>query len=238
MTTQKPVVLVGISGCSSSGKTTIAKLIATLVDNVVLIHEDDFYKHDDDVPINEKYQIKDWDSVEALDFPLFREELAQIKHTGQISTNLIHNNNVDDISKFQIDDEFISELRKMFKDITDKMQLVLVDGFMLYNDDIIRSKFDLKILIRAPYDQLKKRRNARNGYQTLDSFWVDPPYYFDEFVYKSYSSTHGKLFLNNDVESEIDQERASDIKDFINCDDTPIHDTLQWVTKQIYDFCL
>lgn len=238
MSSQKPVVLIGISGCSSSGKTTVAKLIATLAQDTVLIHQDDFYKHDEDIPVNEKYQIQDWDCIESLDIPLFRKELTQIKETGSISTNLIHMDNVDDISKFNLDKELIERLRTMFKEITDRVRLILVDGFMLYNDDITRSKFDLKILIRAPYEQLKKRRNDRNGYQTLDSFWVDPPYYFDEFVYKSYASSHGKFFLNNDVEGVIDQEKASDIKDFMNCDDTPISVTLDWVTRQIYNYCL
>lgn len=108
---------------------------------------------------------------------------------------------------------------------------------MLYNNPKIRSKFDLKFLIRAPYKELKARRNARNGYQTLDSFWVDPPYYFDEFVYKSYKESHCQLFINNDVEGKLDPERASDISDFMNSDDVSIEETLEWVCHNVVTFC-
>lgn len=237
MTTDKRVVLIGLSGCSSTGKTTIAKLTAELIKQGTLIHEDDFYKHDDEVPIDPKRNIANWDSPDALDFPLFRKELDHIHSTGDIKTELIHNNNVDDLKKFEISPEIVEQLKEKYSTIDSTFKIVLVDGFMLFNDPEVRSKLDIKILIRAPYTQLKQRRAARSGYQTLDSFWVDPPYYFDEFVYKSYADTHGPLFLNNDVEGHLDPVKASDIKDFMNSDEVPIEQTLQWVCDTIVDVC-
>ncbi|KAK5781716.1 hypothetical protein RI543_000902 [Arxiozyma heterogenica] len=237
MTRNKKVVLVGLSGCSSSGKTTIAKLTSNLIDRSILIHEDDFFKHDDQIPINPKYNIANWDSPEALDLSLFSKELDHIRETGQTKTELIHNNNVDDLDKFQINPSILDQIRLKYSNIDSNLRIVIADGFMLFNDDDIRSKFDIKLLIRAPYEQLKKRRAARNGYQTLDSFWVDPPYYFDEFVYKSYSDTHGPLFINNDVEGQLDPIRSSDIKDFMNSDDVSIDNTLEWVCNQIVASC-
>lgn len=231
------VILIGLSGCSSSGKTTIAKLTSELIEQSTLIHEDDFYKHDDQVPKDPKYNISNWDSPEALDFPLFRKELKHIHSTGDIKTELIHNNNVDDLTKFKIDSEILSRLKLKYSKISPQFKIVIVDGFMLFNDDDTRSQLDIKILIRAPYEQLKRRRAARAGYQTLDSFWVDPPYYFDEFVYKSYTETHAPLFIDNDVEGSLDPQRASDIQDFMNSDDVPVERTLQWVCDTIVDSC-
>lgn len=40
---QKAVVI-GISGCSSSGKTTLARLLRDIFPNTFILHEDDFYK--------------------------------------------------------------------------------------------------------------------------------------------------------------------------------------------------
>lgn len=239
MTDDKKVILIGLSGCSSSGKTTIAKLTSTLIPGCTLIHEDDFYKHDNLVPIDANYGIQNWDSPEALDFPLFRKELDHIRSSGgEISAKLIHNNNVDDLSKFNISQDTLNHLRNKYNTLEDRgVKIVIVDGFMLFNDNEVRSKFDIKILIRSPYQQLKQRRAARNGYQTLDSFWVDPPYYFDEFVYKSYSETHGPLFIDKDVEGKLDPVRSVDINDFMNSDEVAIEDTLEWVCNTILDSC-
>ena len=237
MSQNQRIILIGLSGCSSSGKTTIAKLTSNLIDKSVLIHEDDFFKHDDQIPIDPKYNIANWDSPAALDLSLFNNELDHIRETGQIKTELIHNNNVDNLEKFQIDPSILDKLKQKYSTIDPNLKIVLVDGFMLFNNNDIRSKFDIKILIRAPYEQLKKRRAARSGYQTLDSFWIDPPYYFDEFVYKSYSETHSALFINNDVEGQLNPVNSFDINDFMNSDDVPIEKTLEWVCNIIVSSC-
>jgi nicotinamide/nicotinate riboside kinase len=39
-------VVVGISGCSSSGKTTLARLLRDIFPSAFILHEDDFYKTD------------------------------------------------------------------------------------------------------------------------------------------------------------------------------------------------
>lgn len=237
--TSKKVILVALSGCSSSGKTTIAKLTASLFTKATLIHEDDFYKHDNEVPVDAKYNIQNWDSPEALDFKLFGKELDVIKQTGKIATKLIHNNNVDDpFTKFHIDRQVWDELKAKYNSINDdKYEVVIVDGFMIFNNTEISKKFDLKILVRAPYEVLKKRRASRKGYQTLDSFWVDPPYYFDEFVYESYRANHAQLFVNGDVEGLLDPRKSKNIKEFINDDDTPIAKPLSWVCQEILKLC-
>lgn len=37
-------VIVGLSGCSSSGKTTLARLLRDIFPNTFILHEDDFYR--------------------------------------------------------------------------------------------------------------------------------------------------------------------------------------------------
>jgi pantothenate kinase-related protein Tda10 len=41
---QNKAIIVGISGCSSSGKTTLARLLRDIFPNTFILHEDDFYK--------------------------------------------------------------------------------------------------------------------------------------------------------------------------------------------------
>jgi nicotinamide/nicotinate riboside kinase len=42
----RKAVIVGISGCSSSGKTTLSRLLRDIFPNTMILHEDDFYKTD------------------------------------------------------------------------------------------------------------------------------------------------------------------------------------------------
>ncbi|KAH3901381.1 related to Nicotinamide riboside kinase [Saccharomycodes ludwigii] len=238
---EKKVLIVGMSGCSSSGKTTLSKITSEVIPQSILIHEDDFFKHDDQIPIDPKYNIANWDSPDALDIPLFIKELDHIKKTGgcEISNKLIHNNNVDDLQKFNLDSNFLTQLKKKYADLLIKhsnLKIVLVDGFMLFHDDLLRSKFDIKLLFRAKYSTLKKRRGARPGYQTLDSFWVDPPYYFDEFVYKSYYDTHKKLFIDDDVENGKIRP-IYNISCFDNDDNVNIEEGLEWIFQKIKENC-
>lgn len=37
-------IIIGISGCSSGGKTTLARLLRDLFPSTFILHEDDFYK--------------------------------------------------------------------------------------------------------------------------------------------------------------------------------------------------
>lgn len=215
-------------------------MTSQILPNCILVHEDDFYKHDEEVPIDSKYGIRNWDSPEALDFDLFEKELDIIKRTGNIAHDLIHNNNVDDITKFSLTEKDFKDFAQRYDSINPDIKLVIVDGFMIYNNPKIASKFDLKLFIRAPYEVLKRRRAARSGYQTLDSFWIDPPYYFDEFVYRSYKNSHASLFVDGDVEGELNSSSpiAKDIKEFKNDDNTLMTDALTWTCNEIVNFLL
>ncbi len=41
-------VIVSLSGCSSSGKTTLARLLRDVLPGSFVLHEDDFYKPEDE----------------------------------------------------------------------------------------------------------------------------------------------------------------------------------------------
>jgi nicotinamide/nicotinate riboside kinase len=44
MATPPKAVVIGISGCSSSGKTTLSRLLRDIFPNTFVLHEDDFYR--------------------------------------------------------------------------------------------------------------------------------------------------------------------------------------------------
>lgn len=47
MAGQKAVV-VGVSGCSSSGKTTLARILRDIFPETFILHEDDFYRPEEE----------------------------------------------------------------------------------------------------------------------------------------------------------------------------------------------
>jgi nicotinamide/nicotinate riboside kinase len=96
--------------------------------------------------------------------------------------------------------------------------VTFVDGFLLYNDPSVVKELDMSLLVRAPYEKLKARREARSGYVTLEGipshteltsgFWEDPPGYFDNIVWKWYVKDHQHLFENGDVSGALLQDKV------------------------------
>ncbi|KAK0651309.1 P-loop containing nucleoside triphosphate hydrolase protein [Cercophora newfieldiana] len=76
----RKAIIVGISGCSSSGKTTLARLLRDIFPHTFILHEDDFYKPEDQLPI--KHGLVDWDCPEAISVPDMEFALHHIRSTG------------------------------------------------------------------------------------------------------------------------------------------------------------
>ncbi|GAB1313340.1 ribosylnicotinamide kinase [Madurella fahalii] len=77
---QRRAVIIGISGCSSSGKTTLARLLRDIFPETFILHEDDFYKPESELPI--KDGLADWDCPEAISIPDLELALTHIRATG------------------------------------------------------------------------------------------------------------------------------------------------------------
>ncbi|KAK6063108.1 fructosamine kinase [Seiridium cupressi] len=76
---ERKAVIVGISGASSSGKTTLARLLRGIFPNTFILHEDDFYKPESELPM--KDGLLDWDCAEAISIPDMTKALEHI-HAG------------------------------------------------------------------------------------------------------------------------------------------------------------
>lgn len=86
--------------------------------------------------------------------------------------------------------------------LASRLALYLVDGFLLYppSVDPLPSAFDLKLFLRASFAAVKRRRDARDGYVTLEGFWSDPPGYVEKVVWPNYVQEHAWMFEGGDVE--------------------------------------
>lgn len=66
----------------------------------------------------------------------------------------------------------------------------------------LRPYLDIKFFLRASYHRAKTRREARDGYVTIEGFWADPPGYVDKIVWPNYVEEHAWMFEDGDVEGE------------------------------------
>ncbi|KAL6703314.1 ribosylnicotinamide kinase [Coniothyrium glycines] len=214
MTSPPPPLLVGISGPSSSGKTTLSRLLRDIFPpaSLFILHLDDFYLPDADIPV--KHGLKDWDCLESLQLHELKQALRHIKEHGHSPQWLVSKEDQNSVGEHRVPDTAIAQLRHdMEQALTERREwagrrICIVDGFLLFSDAMkdIRALFDVKLFLRTSYSTAKQRREARSGYVTLEGFWQDPPGYVDRIVWPNYVQDHKFLFENGNVEGELDQE--------------------------------
>lgn len=100
----------------------------------------------------------------------------------------------------------------------------------------IQPSLDIKLFLRTTYAKAKARREARDGYVTLEGFWADPPGYVDKVVWPNYVEQHAWMFEGGDVEGEfrmgvLDKERIK-VQDKVGVDGE-IEKTFEWTVDTI-----
>lgn len=209
----QPILLIGISGPSSSGKTTLSRLLRDIFPSVFILHLDDFFKTDAEIPV--KDGLQDWDCVEALNLDDLRSALEHIKGHGKSPPSLVSKEDENSVGEHGVDEAVIEKCKVRVRELVERngwdTPIAIVDGFLLFPDSMaeIRELFDVKMFLRTSYETAKTRREARSGYVTLEGFWEDPPGYVDRIVWPNYVNDHSFLFQNQDVDAELDESVCS-----------------------------
>ena len=212
-----PPLLVGISGPSSSGKTTLSRLLRDIfpAHQLTVLHLDDFYHTDADIPL--KDGIQDWDCIESLNLPWLQSTLAYIKANGKSPPDFVSQEDQNSVGEHGADVHVINKLkehvRTLLADSGWTRKVVIVDGFLLFSEGMasIRDIFDVRLFLRTSYKTAKRRREARSGYVTLEGFWEDPPGYVDKIVWPNYVNDHKFLFKDENVEGPLNEDACNAI---------------------------
>lgn len=87
---------------------------------------------------------------------------------------------------------------------TSSFRMCVLDGFLLYSPpkfSQVMSLIDTKFFLQVSRAKATQRREARDGYVTLEGFWKDPPGYVEKIVWPNYVEAHKWMFENGEVES-------------------------------------
>ena len=245
-------LIIGLSGASSSGKTTVANALGTIFPDSSIIHEDDFYLPDNQIPYNEEIHEYDWDCPGAINFENLTEVVKKLKLDEAFDRQKYMHLETTNISN-QIDKHFCvspdihNKLRTLAQETFFDRKVYLIDGFLMFGSKQLVDLMDIKLFFRTDYETLKRRRQARK-YNVDAGVWTDPPGYFTKCVWPQYYHYHKGIFCDGDDEHKVRSTGGAlndyaksvlHIDDFINNDDTDfdtlVSDVFRTVIEHVKD---
>lgn len=138
--------LIGITGGSGSGKTTIVRKISEIIPDFVFIPQDNYYKSADFVS-NSNITAFNFDHPEAFDTELLKDQLATLKNGKTV-----------EMPQY----DFVHHRRKDETITVKPKNVIILEGIMVLTDKRIRDLLDLKIFVDTPDDIRFIRRLQRD----------------------------------------------------------------------------
>ncbi|KAI8634098.1 nicotinamide riboside kinase 1 [Xylariaceae sp. FL1651] len=217
----RKAIIVGISGASSSGKTTLARLLRDVFPHTFILHEDDFYRPENELPT--KDGLLDWDCAESLNFEDMARALEHIRAEGTFPPFVDSKEDQNSIGACPVPDSAISAAKARVEawlapgqpghwifssSSSPELRICLLDGFLLFGPEpplrrITDELLDVRFFLTVSRQKATARREARDGYVTLEGFWTDPPGYVEKIVWPNYAASHAWLFEDGDVEGRL-----------------------------------
>ena len=145
----KETILIGISGGSASGKTSIARRIQESYsdsDAVTIIKEDDYYKDQSFLPFEERLKTN-YDHPNAFDHDLLIRHLDMLKKGEQIEKPTY---------------DYVHHTRSDVTEIVKPTNVMVVEGLFVLENSAIRERLDIKVFVDTPADIRFIRRLQRD----------------------------------------------------------------------------
>lgn len=145
---KKPLII-GITGGTGSGKTTVCKAIIDNIpnDKISIIEQDSYYKDQSHLSFEERLKTN-------YDHPFAFDNDLLIKHLDMLCEG-------HEISKPVYDYE--NHTRKQDETVTVKpTDIIIVEGIMIFEDEKLREKLDIKIYVDTEDDLRILRRIQRD----------------------------------------------------------------------------
>ncbi|NLP35519.1 MAG: uridine kinase [Clostridiales bacterium] len=140
-------VVIGVSGGSASGKTTVANRLKEICkDSVELLSHDFYYKPHDDLPMEERAKLN-YDHPNAFDTERIIEDIKCLKQ-GKAIDRPVYSYNLH------------TRLPETVR--VNPAQVIIVEGFMIFENPNLRDLFDIKVFVDTDADERLIRRIIRD----------------------------------------------------------------------------
>ncbi|XP_045620241.1 nicotinamide riboside kinase 2-like [Procambarus clarkii] len=170
-------LIVGISGATNSGKSTLAKkLLEVLPDTTRIICQDDYFYPEDSpqhIPCPGGLPHHNWDVISSLDMN------KMIRDITEILKSTLKPNIKTAISKTDASERGLSCLNDSH---VRNLPVLLLEGFLLFGDDKLAEMCDLRYFLTLNHKLCWERRSSRIYNPP------DPPGYFEHCVWPMYES--------------------------------------------------
>ena len=214
------VVLLGLSGPSSAGKTAFAHLLSHVFPSITLIlHGDDFCREIEDLPVVDG--VPDADGPDGVDFIRMAHVLDYVKANVGKTPPDFKSWQADvfpgqkEIALRLVTPSLIAELRQRVETSGigfENFSIVVVEGMMLYNIVEVQKRIDIRLFLRLSHKTAKYRRMNRQGYGSdakPGEFWKTEDY-FEKMVWRNYKNEHAAFFQHGDVEGIPNVQTCTD----------------------------
>jgi len=140
------VKIIGISGGSGSGKTTIVRKISEIIPDFLFISQDNYYKSAEYMN-NKNITAFNFDHPDAFDNECILRQLKALKNFESVEMpqyDFVHHRRMEESIKIS------------------PKKLIIFDGIMIFFDKRIRDLIDLKLYVDTPDDIRFIRRLKRD----------------------------------------------------------------------------
>ena len=140
------VKIIGISGGSGSGKTTIVRKISEIIPDFLFISQDNYYKSAEYMN-NKNITAFNFDHPDAFDNEYILRQLKALKNFKSVEMpqyDFVHHRRMEESIKIS------------------PKKLIIFDGIMIFFDKRIRDLIDLKLYVDTPDDIRFIRRLKRD----------------------------------------------------------------------------
>ncbi len=142
------MLIIGIAGGTGSGKTTVVnKIINSFpTGEVAVIPQDSYYKDSSHIPPEERSKIN-FDEPAAIEWPLLVEHLEALKAGKAIEMPTY---------------SYLTCTRQPETVRVEPRDVVIVEGILVLNDEVLRDMMDVKVFVDADADDRLIRVIARD----------------------------------------------------------------------------